>query len=81
MCERLIFKLVGRKLADIDVRDVKPWVMHAEVAEKFVSCNSRIILAGDAAHRFPPAGGFGEQLLSFSYILFPFPVSDNNIGL
>lgn len=62
MCERLIFKLVGWELADIDVRDVKPWVMHAEVAEKFVSCSSRIILAGDAAHRFPPAGGFGEQL-------------------
>lgn len=33
--------------------------MHAEVAEKFVSCDNRIILAGDAAHRFPPAGGFG----------------------
>ncbi|KAL3501049.1 hypothetical protein ACH5RR_035498 [Cinchona calisaya] len=59
MCERLIFKLVGRELADINVMDVKPWVMHAEVAEKFVSCNNRIILAGDSAHRFPPAGGFG----------------------
>lgn len=33
--------------------------MHAEVAEKFVCCDNRIILAGDAAHRFPPAGGFG----------------------
>lgn len=43
--------------------DVKPWVMHAEVAEKFVSCDNRIILAGDAAHRFPPAGGFGWYLL------------------
>ncbi|KAK1575144.1 hypothetical protein Q3G72_003033 [Acer saccharum] len=35
------------------------WVMNAEVAEKYVCCDSRIILAGDAAHRFPPAGGFG----------------------
>lgn len=59
MCERLIFRLVGRELADIQVRDVKPWVMHAEVAERYLSCNNRIILAGDAAHRFPPAGGFG----------------------
>lgn len=59
MCERIIFKLVGHELADIDVLDVKPWVMHAEVAEKFVSGDKRIILAGDAAHRFPPAGGFG----------------------
>ncbi|OVA15384.1 Monooxygenase [Macleaya cordata] len=59
VCEELIFKLVGRKLVDINVIDIKPWVMHAEVAEKFVSSNNRIILAGDAAHRFPPAGGFG----------------------
>ncbi|KAK9675452.1 hypothetical protein RND81_11G007900 [Saponaria officinalis] len=59
MCEQLIFKLVGHELDDIAVIDVKPWVMHAEVAEKFVSCNNQVILAGDAAHRFPPAGGFG----------------------
>uniref|UniRef100_M1C2C5 EMB2421 n=1 Tax=Solanum tuberosum TaxID=4113 RepID=M1C2C5_SOLTU len=59
MCKRLIFKLAGLELADVNVMDIKPWVMHAEVAEKFLSCNNRIILAGDAAHRFPPAGGFG----------------------
>ncbi|KAJ9169370.1 hypothetical protein P3X46_017573 [Hevea brasiliensis] len=59
ICEKLIFKLVGRELLDIDVIEIKPWVMHAEVAEKFVNCDNRIILAGDAAHRFPPAGGFG----------------------
>lgn len=39
--------------------DIKPWVMHAEVAEKFLCCYNQIILAGDACHRFPPAGGFG----------------------
>ncbi|KAM6589571.1 hypothetical protein CsatA_012176 [Cannabis sativa] len=59
MCEELILKLVGRKLRDLDVVDIKPWVMHAEVAEKFLSHDNRILLAGDAAHRFPPAGGFG----------------------
>lgn len=58
-CKHLILKMVGQELSDIDVIDIKPWVMHAEVAEKFVSCDNRIILAGDAAHRFPPAGGFG----------------------
>ncbi|KAJ8758885.1 hypothetical protein K2173_002664 [Erythroxylum novogranatense] len=59
MCRELIFKLVGQELSDIDVIDIKPWVMHAEVAEKFINCNNQVILAGDAAHRFPPAGGFG----------------------
>ncbi|XP_019200546.1 PREDICTED: uncharacterized protein LOC109194092 isoform X2 [Ipomoea nil] len=56
---KIIFELVGKELADVKVMDIKPWVMHAEVAEKFLSCGNRIILAGDAAHRFPPAGGFG----------------------
>lgn len=42
--------------------DVKPWVMHAEVAEKFISPDNRMMIAGDAAHRFPPAGGFGQWL-------------------
>ncbi|KAJ4968259.1 hypothetical protein NE237_014960 [Protea cynaroides] len=59
VCEELIFQIVGRELRDINVIDIKPWVMHAEVAEKFVACDNRVILAGDAAHRFPPAGGFG----------------------
>ncbi|XP_050205589.1 uncharacterized protein LOC126655439 [Mercurialis annua] len=59
ICRDLILKLAGRELSDINMIEVKPWVMHAEVAEKFVSCNGRIVLAGDAAHRFPPAGGFG----------------------
>ncbi|KAI3516043.1 hypothetical protein L1887_14952 [Cichorium endivia] len=58
-CKRLIFKLVGREVADINVVDIKPWVMHAEVADKYLACGARVILAGDAAHRFPPAGGFG----------------------
>lgn len=59
ICKNLISKLVGRELSDVDVIDIKPWMMHAEVAEKYACCDNRIFLAGDAAHRFPPAGGFG----------------------
>lgn len=59
VCEKIILQLVGCKLEDIEVKDIKPWVMHAEVAERYLSCNDRVILVGDAAHRFPPAGGFG----------------------
>nr|CAB3479145.1 unnamed protein product [Digitaria exilis] len=59
VCEQIIVKLVGWEPADIQVLDIKPWAMHAEVAEKYVGCNNRVVLAGDAAHRFPPAGGFG----------------------
>uniref|UniRef100_A0A2K1YPH7 FAD-binding domain-containing protein n=1 Tax=Populus trichocarpa TaxID=3694 RepID=A0A2K1YPH7_POPTR len=52
-CKNLIFKLVGQEFSDIDVIDIKPWVMHAEVAEKYASCDNQIILAGDAAHDLP----------------------------
>ncbi|WOL03681.1 hypothetical protein Cni_G12401 [Canna indica] len=59
VCEQIILKLVGWKPIDLQVVDIKPWIMHAEVAEKYVSFDNRVVLAGDAAHRFPPAGGFG----------------------
>ncbi|KAF0919747.1 hypothetical protein E2562_031083 [Oryza meyeriana var. granulata] len=59
VCEEIIVKLVGWEPTDMRILDIKPWVMHAEVAEKYIGCNNRIILVGDAAHRFPPAGGFG----------------------
>lgn len=58
-CEKLISKLVGQEFEDVDVIDIKPWIMHAEVAERFICSGNQILLVGDAAHRFPPAGGFG----------------------
>ncbi|CAG9465106.1 unnamed protein product [Pedinophyceae sp. YPF-701] len=47
----------GAQLTDLEVLDVRPWTMSAEVAETYRA--GHIVLAGDAAHRFPPAGGFG----------------------
>ena len=43
--------------ADVVVRGVRRWTMSAEVADAFH--RGRVALCGDAAHRFPPAGGFG----------------------
>ncbi|MCO5587464.1 hypothetical protein L7F22_041413 [Adiantum nelumboides] len=59
-CRTILYDLIGTTGMDIDIKAVKPWVMHAQVAESYFSRNQRIILAGDAAHRFPPAGGFGQ---------------------
>jgi putative polyketide hydroxylase len=41
----------------LDIRAIKPWTMTALVAEQMQVGN--IFLAGDAAHAFPPSGGFG----------------------
>jgi len=54
--------VAGRKDLAIEVKTVKQWVMHAQVADHFLDRHERVILAGDAAHRFPPAGGFGDSL-------------------
>ncbi|XP_057840038.2 uncharacterized protein LOC131049948 isoform X2 [Cryptomeria japonica] len=59
VCREHIFNLVGNDNVDLEIKSVKQWAMHAEVAEKFICGNCRVILVGDAAHRFPPAGGFG----------------------
>lgn len=59
-CRDIIRDLAGTDHLSIDIKTVKQWVMHAQVAERYISNHQRIILAGDAAHRFPPAGGFGK---------------------
>lgn len=41
---------------EIDVLSVNSWTMHAQVAESFTNEHENVFLAGDAAHRFPPAG-------------------------
>lgn len=43
--------------SDITIASIRPWTMTAHVAERFA--DERIFLIGDAAHAFPPTGGFG----------------------
>ena len=43
--------------SDVRVRSVREWTMSALVADRFRV--GRAFLCGDAAHAFPPAGGFG----------------------
>ena len=38
---------------------VNSWKMDAVVAKSMVNKENNIFLAGDAAHAFPPSGGFG----------------------
>jgi 2-polyprenyl-6-methoxyphenol hydroxylase-like FAD-dependent oxidoreductase len=55
----LIREALGPGAADvpIEVLGVMPWTMRAQVAEAYRAGD--VLLAGDAAHRFPPTGGLG----------------------
>ncbi len=57
-CEAMI-RAASKMPADrpVEVKSIKPWTMSAHVAERFGE--GRIFLVGDAAHAFPPSGGFG----------------------
>eukprot|EP01063_Lacrimia_lanifica_P040480 TRINITY_DN9184_c0_g1_i1.p1 TRINITY_DN9184_c0_g1~~TRINITY_DN9184_c0_g1_i1.p1 ORF type:complete len:626 (+),score=116.91 TRINITY_DN9184_c0_g1_i1:60-1937(+) len=59
-CAALIRSAVEKPevLSDLEVGGAHPWLMAAQVADRF-SVDNRVFIAGDAAHRFPPAGGLG----------------------
>jgi len=56
-CLALIAKAVGQPLPETSVENISPWTMTAQVAAEYR--RGRVFLAGDAAHRIPPAGGLG----------------------
>ncbi|GMI12170.1 hypothetical protein TrVE_jg9844 [Triparma verrucosa] len=53
----LISKNFDLPASSISLISVKPWKMSSSITDRYVSGN--VVLAGDAAHVFPPAGGLG----------------------
>jgi 2,4-dichlorophenol 6-monooxygenase len=56
-CLGLIERAVGQPLPQTTIENISPWVMTAQVAKAYRK--GRVFLAGDSAHRIPPAGGLG----------------------
>ncbi len=57
-CIALLRGLAGRPIS-ISIRSIRTWRMGVWEASRFRSRGGRCFLIGDAAHQFPPAGGFG----------------------
>ncbi|HEY4456692.1 MAG TPA: FAD-dependent monooxygenase [Pseudonocardiaceae bacterium] len=53
---RLVARAIGADIP-VQVSRVQHWTVQAFIAQRFR--HDRILLAGDAAHALPPAGGFG----------------------
>jgi len=56
-CDQLIRKAIVPTSATITVLRQSSWTMTSQFADSYRL--SRVLLAGDAAHRFPPSGGMG----------------------
>ena len=54
---RIVRDAVGVADLPVEIEAVRHWVMDARVSDSFR--RGSVFLAGDAAHRFPPSGGFG----------------------
>ncbi|MDP8931522.1 MAG: FAD-dependent monooxygenase, partial [Actinomycetota bacterium] len=56
----LVTRALGPADVDVEVLRVQQWTMNAFVAERFRA--GRVLLAGDAAHAIPIAGGLGMNV-------------------
>lgn len=48
-----------RDCFNFEIRSIRPWTMSSLVAQRYSNNSGNMVLVGDAAHAFPPAGGFG----------------------
>uniref|UniRef100_M4BTG6 FAD-binding domain-containing protein n=1 Tax=Hyaloperonospora arabidopsidis (strain Emoy2) TaxID=559515 RepID=M4BTG6_HYAAE len=63
VCKEIICRVLPKNVKvsdnDINILSAGQWRMGARVAKQYDAGKQRVFLVGDAAHQFPPAGGFG----------------------
>ena len=57
--EMLQFMFEDLSIDNFRIHSVRPWTMGSLVSDQWYSDDGTILLVGDSAHVFPPAGGFG----------------------
>ncbi|MDJ0383505.1 FAD-dependent oxidoreductase [Streptomyces sp. G-G2] len=56
---KLIEAAIGEPVGGLRIHSVRNWVMGSTGLDSWRSADGRVLAAGDAAHTFPPTGGFG----------------------
>lgn len=56
-CDQMLKDAIGDDAVDVEIKRIGQWIMSGQVAKRYR--HGRVFLVGDAAHRFPPTGGFG----------------------
>ncbi|MGI5128439.1 FAD-dependent monooxygenase [Pseudonocardia sp. CA-107938] len=56
----VVVRALGTTDVEVQVLRVQEWTTMAQVADRFA--DGRVLLAGDAAHAIPPAGGMGMNI-------------------
>ncbi|KKY16546.1 putative 3-(3-hydroxy-phenyl)propionate hydroxylase [Phaeomoniella chlamydospora] len=56
MCRNILCSAIGKE-CPFDIHSFRPWIFRRKIANKYRVGN--VLLAGDAAHSFPPTGGLG----------------------
>ncbi|MFI5980178.1 FAD-dependent oxidoreductase [Streptomyces sp. NPDC051555] len=56
---KLIEAAIGTSVDGLRIHSVRNWVMGSTGLDSWRSADGRVLAAGDAAHTFPPTGGFG----------------------
>jgi len=57
--DTMLQTIFGQAVSDWQVQSVNTWTMSSLIADQYCSTSKSLCLVGDAAHVFPPAGGFG----------------------